>query len=245
MRNSKRLLDVELLDCGGWTGRISPRPCTPWAPLASICWTLTWWTTSSSFAPSLILSLSLQLPHIPGMLLSSCLSLRVVMLSSTHSTPLLWQDNIDCLVEHSSLCFAIQDTIFSIFTNFTRFSFSYLSLSQIISFKTSHFVGRRPLGSEEQGFQMRKYSGYGRLFFATSNFSEAGTSMNNDKSQFNGFLNISEIINISSRGKEQSLNSKSFTFGYNRGFSWLRIWSLFDKILLMESLIFGGNLENL
>ena len=50
MRNSKRLLDVELLDCGGWTGRISPRPCTPWAPLASICWTLTWWTTSSSFA---------------------------------------------------------------------------------------------------------------------------------------------------------------------------------------------------
>jgi len=86
--------------------------------LASICWTLTWWTMSSSFAPSLILSLSLQLPHIPGMLLSSCLSLRVVMLSSTHSTPLLWQDNIDCLVEHSSLCFAIQDTSLQILHDF-------------------------------------------------------------------------------------------------------------------------------
>ena len=110
-------------------------------------------------------------------------------------------------------------TILSIFTNFTRFSFSYLSLSQIISFKTSHFVGRRPLGSEEQGFQMRKYSGSGRLFVATTNFSEAGTSMNNDKRPFNWFLNISETINKSSLGKEQSLNSKSFTFGYNRGFS--------------------------
>ena len=66
---------------------------------------------------------------------------------------------------------------------------------------------------------MRKYSGSGRLFVATTNFSEAGTSMNNDKRPFNWFLNISETINKSSLGKEQSLNSKSFTFGYNRGFS--------------------------
>ena len=222
MRNSKRLLDVELLDCGGWTGRIGPRPCTPWAPLASICWTLTWWTTSSSFAPSLILSLSLQLPHIPGMLLSSCLSLRVVMLSPTHSSTGFTRD----------ILLEILSEIMESMCSRQSFSFSYLSLSQIISFKTSRFVGRRPLGSEEQGFQMRKYSGSGRLFFATTNFSEAGTSMNNDKRQFNGFLNISEIINISSRGKEQSLNSKSFTFGYNRGFSWLRIRSFFVKFFL-------------
>ena len=70
--------------------------------------------------------------------------------------------------------------------------FSYLSLSQIISFKTSRFVGRRPLGSEEQGFPMRKYSGSGRIFFATTE------AMNNDKRPFNGFLNISETINKSS-----------------------------------------------
>ena len=92
---------------------------------------------------------------------------------------------------------------------------------------------------------MRKYSGSGRLFVATTNFSEAGTSMNNDKRPFNWFLNISETINKSSLGKEQSLNSKSFTFGYNRGFSYLQVRSLFNEILLMESLMFGGNLENL
>ena len=54
---------------------------------------------------------------------------------------------------------------------------------------------------------MRKHSGSGRLLFATTNFSEAGTSMNNDKRPINGFLNISETINKSSRGKEQSLKS--------------------------------------
>ena len=86
---------------------------------------------------------------------------------------------------------------------------------------------------------MRKYSGSGRIFFATTE------AMNNDKRPFNGFLNISETINKSSWGKEQSLKSYSFTFGYNRGFCWLRVRSLFNKILLMESLIFGGNLENL
>ena len=68
------------------------------------------------------------------------------------------------------------------------FSFSYLSLSQIISFKTSRFVGRRPLGSEEQGFPMRKYSGSGRIFFATTE------AMNNDKRPFNGFLKL--LINL-------------------------------------------------
>ena len=34
--------------------------------LASICWTLTCWTTPSSSALSLVLSLSLQVPHLPG-----------------------------------------------------------------------------------------------------------------------------------------------------------------------------------
>ena len=216
MRNSKRLLDVELLDCGGWTGRISPRPCIPWAPLASICWTLTWWTTSSSFAPSLILSLSLQLPHIPGMLLSSCLSLWVGILSPTHSSTGFTRD----------ILLEILSEIMESMCSRQSFSFSYLYLSQIISFKTSRFVGRRPLGSEEQGFPMRKYSGSGRIFFATTE------AMNNDKRPFNGFLNISETINKSSRGKEQSLKSYSFTFGYNRGFCWLRVMSLFNKFFL-------------
>ena len=142
-------------------------------------------TTSSSFAPSLILSLSLQLPHIPGMLLSSCLSLRVVMLSPTHSSTGFTRD----------ILLEILSEIMESMCSRQSFSFSYLSLSQIISFKTSRFVGRRPLGSEEQGFPMRKYSGSGRIFFATTE------AMNNDKRPFNGFLNISETINKSSRGK--------------------------------------------
>ena len=79
-----------------------------------------------------------------------------------------------------------------------QFSFSYQSPSQIISLKTFCSVGRPPLGSEEQGFPMRKYSGSGRIFFVTTIFSEAGTSMNNDKRPFNGFLNISETVNKSS-----------------------------------------------
>ena len=32
LQSKQRLLDVELLDCGGWTGRTGPRPRTPWAP---------------------------------------------------------------------------------------------------------------------------------------------------------------------------------------------------------------------